>query len=72
MLAQHDAETREMDKHIYREMDIDIPDRHGSRANLLRDAHDRHARKFEFGAFGGKQEAVGAVGAADAIIINKE
>jgi len=66
-------ETREMDKWLVgprSDVDIDIPDEHGSRANLLRKAHDAQAKQFEADAFGGRQDAVDAVGAADAVIVS--
>lgn len=72
VLAQHSTETREMDKYVIGEVDIDIPDRHGSRANLLQEAHDEQAKKYEYDAFGGQQAAVDATGAADAVIVSKE
>ena len=72
VLASHNAETREMDKYAVGEVDIDIPDEHGSRANLLQYAHDRQSKEYEYDAFGGKQAAVDATGAADAVIVNKE
>jgi hypothetical protein len=72
VLASHNEETREMDKYAYSEVDIDIPDRHGSRANLLRDAHDRQARQYDYGVFGGQQAATDATAGADAIIIQRE
>jgi len=72
VLAGHSTETREMDKHALSEVDLDIPDVHGSRANLLQIAHDRQAERYEFDEFGGRQAAVDATGAADAVIVDLE
>jgi hypothetical protein len=71
VLAAHGIETREMDKHAVGQVDIDIPDEHGSRANLLQYAHDRQAKQYDYDAFGGKQDAAEATAAADVIIISK-
>jgi len=72
VLDKSGHETREMDKHLIHEHDIDIPDEYGSRANLIRRCHDRHAKQVAWDAFGSEQEAIDAVGYADAVIVNKD
>jgi len=70
-LASHDDELRAMEKRAYSAVDIDIPDRYGSRLNLLSELHDKHAKQYAAAAFGGRDAANTAVGAADAIIVSR-
>jgi hypothetical protein len=72
VLAAHSTETREMDKYALGEVDLDIPDVHGSRANLLQIAHDRQAKQYEYSVFGARQDAVDATGSADAVVVDLE
>jgi len=72
VLATYSTETREMDKLALSEVELDIPDVHGTRVNLLQIAHDRQTKQYEFGAFGDRQAAAEATSAADAVIVDLE
>jgi|APHM01.1.fsa_nt_gi hypothetical protein len=52
-----DDGVRAVEKRAYDAVDIDIPDRHGSRLNLLGELHDKHAKQYAADAFGGRDAA---------------
>jgi len=54
------------------EIDHNLTPAHDSPALVLSVAHDRQAKRKEFSAFGGRDEASSAVGHADAVIVETE
>jgi hypothetical protein len=53
-------------------IDHNLTPAHDSPALVLSAAHDRQAKRKEYSAFGGRDEASSAVGHADAVIVETE